>query len=167
MDKSEDPAGSRNTQSSDDKTLNLDDFRATDNLDQNYQPIDFRYVNGTEGNQILDTEDLDGDAQLDTVDSYFGIEVDLADSSLWAVDVRRDFVVNDPGAPLTEVPADSSGWRLVRVPLADASRVREFTSEGATPPSWNRVFHARLWITGLESQKVLQLSGMRLLSDSD
>ncbi|MEZ4649146.1 MAG: cell surface protein SprA [Candidatus Eisenbacteria bacterium] len=146
----------------------FDDYRFTETNAQDdgeYQPIEFRYINGTEGNQDLDTEDLNGDGNIDTFESYFEIALDLADESLWETDVRRDFVLNDPGAPLTETPADSSGWRRLRVALSDEDLIRTWQS-GAGEPIWEQIFQARLWFTGFSGERErVQIAGIEVIGN--
>ena len=74
-------------------------------------------------NSVLDSEDLDGDVVLDTVDSYF------------------EFTI-----PLNEIPSEwirrensNSGWIFLSIPI-----------EAAIPqgraPNWGVVKHARIWL---------------------
>ncbi|MCA9755150.1 MAG: cell surface protein SprA [Candidatus Eisenbacteria bacterium] len=146
----------------------FDDYKFSETNAQDdgeYQPIEFRYINGTEGNQELDTEDLNGDGNIDTFESYFEIALDLADESLWETDVRRDFVLSDPGEPLTETPADSSGWRRLRVALSDEDRVRLWQS-GAGDPIWEQIFQARLWFTGFSGERErVQIAGIEVIGN--
>ncbi|MEZ4653606.1 MAG: hypothetical protein R3E12_08420 [Candidatus Eisenbacteria bacterium] len=145
----------------------FDDYRFDLNSDaETYQPIQFRYVNGTEGNQNLDTEDLNDDLVPQRSNSYFELAIDLADSTLWETDVRRDFVVRDPGEPLTEVPADTSGWRRIRIPLADEKLVKIFKDVGVSDPVWERIFHARMWLTKvLGERQRIQFGGIEIIGN--
>ncbi len=74
-------------------------------------------------NQILDSEDLNGDGVLDSVDAYFQIAV-----------------------PLNEIPNEwvksknSNGWTFLSIPLS------EFLPEGSRVPSLVFVQHFRLWL---------------------
>jgi hypothetical protein len=76
-------------------------------------PRKYARVNGTEANQELDTEDMNGNGSLDRVNSYFQIAIDLADSTLWETDVYRDYVFKNPAARPGLVAADN-GWRRIR-----------------------------------------------------
>ena len=51
-------------------------------------PRKYSQVDGQEGNQDLDTEDLNGDQQLSTGNHYFQIAVDLGDSRARAKTTR-------------------------------------------------------------------------------
>ncbi len=114
----------------------------------------YAHVNGTEGNQILDTEDLDGDGQLETQNSYFEITVDLGDSTLWQTDVYRDY-------PGYRGKLDSSnGWRRIRIPLQVDTLVHPVYDFAAGPPVWAKIFHARLWVSGLSAPTQIELGGI-------
>lgn len=94
-------------------------------------------VNGSEGNQRLDTEDLNDDGDLDETNSYFTLAVDLADQPFTdMVTVYED----ETGAP----PANSKAWRLYRLNLAEARVV----SDGFDAPDWTRIKHFRFWLEG-------------------
>lgn len=142
------------------------DFEEVSGQDEgDYQPIQFRRINGTEGNQELDTEDINGDDNLDTFNAYFEIALDLADESLWETDVRRDFVLNDPGEPLSNVPADSSGWRRIRVSLANEELVT-VKRDGSIEPIWEKIYQARLWTTGFSGERQrLQIAGIEIVGN--
>ncbi len=134
--------------------------------DGEYQPIQFRQINGTEGNQLLDTEDFDGGGRVDDVSNYFEIELDLADETLWETDVRRDFVLEcAPCEGLSQTPADSSGWRRIRVSLANEELVQILKS-GSVDPDWERIFHARMWFTGFsDAFERIQIGGIEIIGN--
>ncbi len=74
-------------------------------------------------NQVLDSEDLNGDGVLDSVDAYFQVAI-----------------------PLNEIPNEwikgknSNGWTFLSIPLT------EFLPEGSRVPSLVFVQHFRLWL---------------------
>ena len=74
-------------------------------------------------NQILDSEDLNGDGVLDTVDAYFQVAI-----------------------PFNEIPNEwlkgknSNGWTFLRIPIT------EFLPEGTRIPSLVFVQHFRFWL---------------------
>ncbi len=74
-------------------------------------------------NQILDSEDLNGDGVLDTVDAYFQVAI-----------------------PLNEIPKawikgqNSNGWTFLSIPIT------EFLAEGTRIPSLVFVQHVRFWL---------------------
>jgi len=104
-------------------------------FDPNTSPIDYRHINGTEGNLKIEggtypnTEDLNNDGALDTKNAYFTIDVDLTTDAYIAG--RTKFSDN------TE-----TGWKLIRVPLAD------FIKSGDNPDLalWSQIKFARLWL---------------------
>lgn len=93
-----------------------------------YGSTDYSKINGTERNERLDTEDLNGNWYLDTEDKYWEIEVDLSDTA---------YVVQDN----SDVEAGNH-WRLYRVPLDDALSVNGMAD-------WAVVKSARVWFQGL------------------
>ena len=139
----------------------FDDYRYQDTSGQNdgkYEPVQFRYINGTEGNQVLDTEDISGDDNLDESSAYFQIAIDLADESLWETDVRRDF-------PDSDIPADSSGWRRIRVSLANEDLIT-IKRDGSIEPIWEKIYQARIWATGFGgAYKRLQIAGIEIVGN--
>ncbi len=99
---------------------------------------DYSRINGTEDNNILDTEDLDNDNLLDVDNAYFSYVLDLADSVV--VDGKLEpnrFIVQDNGALLS-----GNGWRLFQIPLVEGATV------GGIPRRL-AVKYARLWFDGL------------------
>ncbi len=121
-------------------------------------------VNGMEDNQELDSEDLNGDDGLDVVNSYFQIAIDLGDSTLWETDVWRDYPASeyrDPGNHRRYL-GDNNGWRRIRIPLGDLTRVRPTVSGTATPPRWESIQHLRVWLTGFDRETELELGGIEI-----
>ena len=83
----------------------------------------FESVSFGEDNQILDSEDLNGDGVLDSVDAYFQLAI-----------------------PLNEIPNEwikgenKNGWTFLSIPLT------EFVPEGSRLPSLVFVQHFRFWL---------------------
>ena len=101
----------------------------------------FSRVNGTEGNLVYDTEDLDRNGQLGRVNAYFSYEIDLADSA--EIDIRRQY----PGYDGFTKPAHvNDAWRLYRVKLSDF-RVH---ATSAVQPRLDEIRHVRIWFDELE-----------------
>jgi hypothetical protein len=86
-------------------------------------PTYYERVNGTEGNQRWDTEDLNQNSQLDTQEEFFRITIDT-ESSEYLAQTYLD------------------GWRLYRVSLDDPA-VIEYGF-----PDWSFVEFARVWASG-------------------
>ena len=95
-------------------------------------------ANGMEGNRRLDSEDLNGDGDLDQANSYFTFEVDLADSAF--IDMV-DEVYDDTGSN----PGGKKAWRLYRLNLDDARII----DEGLGDPDWSRIRYFRFWAEGM------------------
>ncbi len=96
------------------------------------------------GNSVLDTEDLNGDMVLDTIDSYFEISI-----------------------PLDSIPKEwlkkenrNSGWRFLSIPLSEAKA-------WGRPPSWGYIKHVRIWIekSGATAKGKLLWSGMEIVGN--
>ena len=126
-------------------------------------PRKYSLVNGTEGNQELDSEDLNGNGNLERLSSYYQIAIDLAREDLWETDVYRDYVYNNPGAS-PDLVAANNGWRRIRIPLRNDSLVVPRQETGAAAPSWEQVFHCRLWVTGFEdsTEAMLEVGGIEI-----
>jgi hypothetical protein len=103
----------------------------------------FLKVNGTEANLLYDTEDLDRNGQLNTVNAYFSYEIDLADAA--EIDIRlltkgNYDGYNDPGHK-------NDAWRLYRVRISD--NVVRATS--GLQPRLDEIRHVRIWFEDLAS----------------
>ncbi len=108
--------------------------RASNEIDQ-YG--DYPNINGTEGNRILDTEDLDGNGVLNQLDRYFSYAVSLRDST-YLENVNHD------------------GWRLYRIPLNDPNAYQSVNSSAAgVPPSLKKISYGRIWLETDETTRVL------------
>ena len=87
-------------------------------FDSEFQPESFG-----ENNDILDSEDLNGDGVLDTIDAYFQVAI-----------------------PLNEIPNEwikgknTNGWTFLSIPL------ETFVPEGTRLPSLVFVQHFRMWL---------------------
>lgn len=97
----------------------------------------YPYINGTAANNREDTEDLDGDSNLDRRDGFFTLKVDLADSAL--VDVLRDY---DPALTVDNTNKGLS-WRKYRIRMDDMLPVTPL--ESGTTPNLAAVTHVRIW----------------------
>jgi hypothetical protein len=103
--------------------------------------IDGRYakVNGTEGNVLYDTEDLDRNGVMTTDNAYFSYEIDLADSA--EIDIRRQYPGYDG---FSDTGHENDSWRLYRVKLTNHVVV----SRGGIEPRFDEIRHARIWFDG-------------------
>ncbi|MBD3348909.1 MAG: hypothetical protein GF400_06895, partial [Candidatus Eisenbacteria bacterium] len=112
----------------------VDDTSPTDDYVYSYEnaPDDYRRINGTENNDRLDTEDLNGNYIADHDNRYWSLEVDLE---------NEDYLVFDNME--YEEPDKRSNWRLYRMPLADAVPVGGIAD-------WEVIKSARIWFEGLD-----------------
>jgi hypothetical protein len=114
------------------------------NDDYSYTPgsDDYSKVNGTENNDRLDTEDLNGNYNLDMRADFFEFTIDLSSGA---------FLVN---------PINEYGWRLFRMPLDDiASR----TTYGN--PDWENITAVRVWIDGFDYPAACTLAGLDIVGN--
>ncbi len=99
-----------------------------DDYSFSYGSDDYTQINGTEGNERLDTEDLNGNWYLDADSKYWELSFDLADTT---------YLIQDN----SEIDAENH-WRLYRIPLDEALSVGGMTD-------WTVVKSARIWVEGL------------------
>jgi hypothetical protein len=93
-----------------------------------YGSDDYTRINGTENNERLDTEDLNGNWYLDTDSKYWELAIGLSDST---------YLVQD-----NSLIESGNHWRLYRIPLRKAVSVNGMTD-------WTVVKSARVWLEGL------------------
>ena len=99
-----------------------------DDYNFEYGSDDYSRINGTEGNERLDTEDLNGNGYVNTDNSYWTLSVVLSDTT---------YLIQDNSGL---VPGNY--WRKYRIPLGDAESVNGMAS-------WLSVRSARIWMDGL------------------
>ena len=76
------------------------------------------------GNQILDSEDLNGDGVLDSTDAYFEISIRLNE-------IPNEWIKSK----------NANGWMFLSIPLS------KFTPVGSRVPSLVFVQHFRFWLS--------------------
>ncbi|MGD8413977.1 MAG: cell surface protein SprA, partial [Candidatus Latescibacterota bacterium] len=101
----------------------------------------FIYINGTEKNQVDDSEDLDRSGQVEQSNSYFSYVIDLSDTAV--VDIRETYPNYDGFA--RDLHKNDS-WRLYRVKLSDATIV----APDGIEPRLDEIRHVRIWIDDVE-----------------
>jgi hypothetical protein len=92
-------------------------------------------INGTEGNRIWDTEDLNRDGTLGGEDRYYSYVIDI-DSGSFQID-----------AGLRE------GWKMFRVPIKDT--LNQDTVVGQ--PDWHNIKYVRIWFDNFTEPETLLL----------
>ncbi|MBK8231468.1 MAG: hypothetical protein IPK72_12970 [Candidatus Eisenbacteria bacterium] len=137
-----------------------DDYKFDDDVSET-SPRKYAQVNGTEGNQEMDSEDLNDDSSLSTLSSYFTVSIDLGDSTLWETDVFRDYEGRND---LNFAIRSDNGWRRVRIPLDSDSLVR-IESRPGIEPSWEKILHARVWVDSLADSTLLQIGGLEIIGN--
>lgn len=105
----------------------------------------FVYINGTEGNRRLDSEDINNNGFLDNQDGYFELTLDLDDGNP-LVDPYRDYA--DDAAFINDAILDGRSWRKYRLDLRQiAQKIRGNDGLGysAGNPDLSRVRYLRIW----------------------
>lgn len=133
----------------------------------------FLKINGTEGNRIFDSEDLDGTGTGEWENAYFSYQIDLASEPV--TDIRKSFPTN---VRFNEPPHANDSWRLYRIRLSDFVEI-----DKSFKPSFEQIKHIRIWVENIgevvdPNIKRLQIAefkivgnrwekdGIRTLSDS-
>lgn len=100
---------------------------------------DYPRINGTEGNRVLDTEDLDGNGVVNTLDRYFSYAFSVSDT-------MSAFIEN----------TNSFGWRLYRIPVNDPSFYQIVSASGTNvQPSLRKISYARIWVETDQDARVM------------
>ncbi|HVP58770.1 MAG TPA: hypothetical protein VMU02_11810, partial [bacterium] len=109
--------------------------------DWSYKEGDYSRINGTENNPTMtpDTEDLDGNGNLDNSETFFRLGFDLADT--------------------TYIAGRSGEWVHYRIPFAVADTM------GGTP-NWKSIRYIRFFFTGVDSPAVYQLAYLQIAGAS-
>lgn len=107
-------------------------------------PEKYKYINGTEDNDALDTEDLNRNGFLDTRESFHRYKIDLSD----------DYYVAQDNSEVEE----DNHWRLYRIPIY------EFFSQ-ENDPDWRNIRYLRMWLTGFEEATSLQIGLITVTGD--
>ncbi len=132
---------------------NWDKYEFNPNPDSG--PINYRQINGTEGNLQIEggnypnTEDLNNDGALDTRNAYFTMDVDLTSDDYIAG--RTKFS-----------DGSETGWKLISIPLAD------FIKAGANPDLalWSQIKFSRLWMDEVpEGGAALQIATVDIVGN--
>ncbi|MCD4702680.1 MAG: hypothetical protein K8S24_12570, partial [Candidatus Aegiribacteria sp.] len=122
------------------------------NMDNYYyngdDPPAVRYdrINGTQGNEELDTEDLNRNGVLDRSNSFFRINIPVDDS---------DYIISGP---------NENGWMLIEIPLEDTTAVSVPGFVTGTP-TWEKISYARLWMDGFTSADTVQIYDLEIVGN--
>jgi hypothetical protein len=106
----------------------------------------FKKINGTEGNNKLDTEDLNRNGVLDTANTFFRVRIPLDDP---------EYIVHGP---------NEYGWMLISVPLNDSLLVTvpDFVTG---EPTWSKIVFARVWTEGFAQPDTLEVYDMGIVGN--
>jgi hypothetical protein len=91
-------------------------------------------INGMEGNDRLDTEDLDDNGTLNLAEVYLDYVVSLNDAQY--------------------LESQYNGWRLYRIPLNDQSAYNVVTDNPSLKPTLEKVNYARVWFETEQTTRV-------------
>jgi len=96
---------------------------------------EYPFINGTEGNSKLDTEDLNDNGILDTENIYF----------------EYSFSLND-GEEFLE--SEFNGWRLFRIPLHNPDNYNIISDVANEVPNIKKISFSRVWFEVEDSTRV-------------
>ncbi len=96
---------------------------------------EYPYINGTEGNNKLDTEDLNDNYDLDKDNIYFEYTISL-----------------NNGEEFME--GEFNGWRLFRIPLHNPENYRIITDNASKVPNIKKISFSRIWFEVEDSTRV-------------
>ncbi|MCK4655582.1 MAG: hypothetical protein KAT85_01085, partial [candidate division Zixibacteria bacterium] len=108
---------------------------------------DYERINGTErngievGGYLPDTEDINGNKNLNTLNSHFEFVLDFGDED------EKYLVPN----------SEKNGWETFRFPLAAPD-------DATGTPTWLKVTYARIILTGFAERDSVQIASMDLVS---
>lgn len=103
---------------------------------------DAEYVNGTEGNGLLDREDLDGDGRINDPDNLFEYIIDLQ---------------NDE--PVYTSPA---GFKIYRVYLKDTSDIDTIVGDHA---DLKKIKFARIWFSNITTEDTIIIVSIKIVGN--
>ncbi len=104
----------------------------------------YPYINGTEDNKSLDTEDLDENGSLDTTNRYLEYTVSLNSDQ---------FLESE----------NDKGYRIYRIPLKDKAAFQSVT-DSATQPDLERVSYVRVWFE-TEEDAIINIVSMDIVGN--
>ncbi|MBT4576245.1 MAG: hypothetical protein HOB92_07220 [Candidatus Cloacimonetes bacterium] len=96
---------------------------------------EYPYINGTEGNSKLDSEDMNDNGILDDENIYFEYSVSLNEGN--------EFMVSE-----------FNGWRLFRIPLHNPENYRIISDNIGEVPNIKKITFSRVWFEVEDSTRV-------------
>ena len=113
----------------------------------------YKWINSRIGNSRADSEDLNRNSRLDSINEYYSLELELADTAI--IDVQRDF----KGVSSYWEDSDKGwinrkkSWRMYRLDLSRAE-VR-----GSLPPRLDKISHLRIWVDDIDQVQATTETG--------
>jgi len=119
----------------------------TDFSVENISPVflTFPGINCRRGNGYHDSEDLNSNGRLDTLNTYYSFELPLDSEAI--IDVQRDFdkiKYADYWDDAGENPLKA--WRMYRIDLSKAV----LTPPTGSEPRWDAIQHMRVWLSDID-----------------
>ncbi len=115
-----------------------DDNIAGDAGNDDYNLDDKNRINGTEGNRLWDTEDIDRDGSVSQENRYFSFSIDLDDTT-------SNRFVRESGL--------HNGWKLFRVAIKDSLEADTVVGQ----PDWRSIQFVRIWFDGFAQSETIQI----------
>jgi hypothetical protein len=128
----------------------------------------YRWINSRRGNSKPDSEDLNKNSRIDSLNEYYSLTLDLADSAI--IDVQRDF---SGSSSYWQDPEEGfinrqKSWRMYRLDMANA------VVPGGIPPRLDKIQHVRIWVENIDeltattetnksSEHMLEISGIKFV----
>jgi len=123
----------------------------------------FTGINCRGENGIHDSEDLNKNGRLDTINAYYTLELNLAQSAF--IDVQRDYP-KDKYAEYWNKDENNKNkaWRMYRLDLSKAKLV----SPTGAKPRWDAIQHLRIWIESPDSLRglrghMIEIAGLKFV----
>ena len=119
-------------------------------FDSNARILDYRRINGTEGNsndeggRIPDSEDLNRNTFLDTRSDFF-------EYSFW-LDGRDNHLVAGGRD-------NKKGWRLYRLPI------NSYNYKSSPNVNFQNIQYVRIWVTGLTGEKMVRIATIEMVAN--
>ncbi|MCK4339676.1 MAG: cell surface protein SprA, partial [Candidatus Cloacimonetes bacterium] len=92
------------------------------------QSTNYSKINGTEGNDKLDSEDLNRNNTLDVKNNYLKYAIDLGN-----LDIDSEIVISE---------SENKEWKFIRIPLQDSTY---YNKEGIGNVDFSQIKYARIW----------------------
>ncbi len=105
---------------------------------------EYPHINGTEGNGVLDTEDLNNDGLLGLSETYFEYSATINQGTGF------------DGSKFLE--SQYNGWRLYRIPLHNPENYKIISNTVGKVPNLKKISYARVWFEVEDSTRVKLVS---------